>query len=67
MDLWDDETITAPSRKEIDAAIAALPEDERKRYDELQAEFRALTAEENPDHERIAALIREGNELIGMN
>lgn len=70
-DIWaDDEPekmIDVPAREEIDAAIAALPEDKRKKYDELQAEFRALTAEENPDHERIAAVIRVGNELIGID
>ena len=52
------------SREEINASIEKLPKEKRAQFDEMKRLFERLTQQEAPDHEKIAALIKAGNDLL---
>ena len=56
--------IHVPTWPEIGQRIAALPEEVKKRYEELRQQYEIETAKEKPDHELIASLMKEANDLL---
>ena len=57
--------IKVPTWPEIEQRIAELPEEAKKKYEELRSQYEEETAKEKPDHEKIALLMKEANELLG--
>ena len=57
-------TINVPTWEEIEQRIAALPETQKQKYEELKAQFKEEAGKEKPNHERIASLMKAANELL---
>ena len=55
---------TFPNQEEIDKAVAALSAEKLQLYNQLKAEYEKATESDSPDHEKIAELIRKGQEIL---
>ena len=49
---------------EIEQRIAALPEEEKKKYERMKEAYEKETQSPHPNHELIASLMKEANELL---
>ena len=56
-------TINVPSRPEIEQRIAVLPEPQKQKYQELKEAYEKEIKQPHPNHELIASLMEEANEL----
>ena len=49
---------------EIEKAVAALPDEKKKKYITLKGEYEKETSKPHPNHEAISSLIREANSML---
>ena len=57
-------TITTPTWPEIEQRIAALSPDKQKQYQELHSEYEKEIKSPHPNHELIASLMAQANDLL---
>ena len=53
-----------PDQQSINAAVEKLSPTDRERYDELLRLYQELISAEKPDHEKLATLITEAQEIL---
>ncbi len=57
--------IKVPTWPEIQNKINNLPPAKQELFNIIKTEYESETAKEKPDHEKIALLMKEANELLG--
>ena len=57
-------TITVPTWPDIEQRIAALPEEQKKKYEGLKEAYEKETKSSHPNHELIASLMAQANDLL---
>lgn len=60
-------TITVPTWEEIQDKIQTLPEEVKKQYERLKEAFEKEIKSSHPNHELIASLMKEANELCSRS
>ena len=60
----NDQKITVPTWPDIEQRIAALPEEQKKKYEGLKEAYEKETKSSHPNHELIASLMAQANDLL---
>lgn len=53
-----------PNQEDINAALASLSPELQEQYKKLRQDYEKATSSDSPDHDKIAELIEQGQELL---